>query len=263
VTLTGVLGFPVGHSRSPAIHNAAFGELGLGWRYLKLPVPPERFKETVRALPGSGYRGANVTVPHKLAALRLADDASDAAQAIGAANTLTFEEGSVRADNTDAGGFLAALGDSPAGLRTLVLGAGGAARAVAWALREAGATEVLVWNRTPGRAQQLARDLAVESVSEPRSCDLLVNATTVGLSAEDSQAYALQELGLSTLDVPPTVVDLVYGSHLTPLCAWASAAGSRVVDGLEVLVRQGALSFELWTGREAPLEVMRTAAHDT
>ena len=114
-----------------------------------------------------------------------------------------------------------------------------------------------------GAGPAVARDLAVESVSEPRSCDLLVNATTVGLSADDSQESALRELGLSTLDVPATVVDLVYGSHVTPICAWASAAGSRVVDGLEVLVRQGALSFELWTGREAPLEVMRTAAHDT
>jgi shikimate dehydrogenase len=263
VTLTGVLGFPVGHSRSPAIQNAAFAELGLNWRYLKLPVAPERFEETVRALPGSGYRGANVTVPHKLAALGLADDASEAAQAIGAANTLTFEDGSVRADNTDAGGFLAALGESPAGLRTLVLGAGGAARAVAWALRGAGAAEVLVWNRTSERAQGLARDLGVESVSEPGSCDLLVNATTVGLSAEDSREYALGELGLASLDAPATVVDLVYGSHVTPVCAWAQAAGSRVVDGLEVLVLQGALSFELWTGRDAPLEVMREAARAT
>lgn len=263
MTLTGVLGFPVGHSRSPAIQNAAFRELGLDWRYVKLPVPPERFEETVRALPGSGYRGANVTVPHKLAALRLVDDASDAARSIGAANTLIFDDGSARADNTDAGGFLAALGESPAGLRALVLGAGGAARAVAWALREAGAAEVLVWNRTPERARELARDLAVESVPEPGSCDLLVNATTVGLSEAFDQEAAIRELGLASLDAPATVVDLVYGSHVTPVCAWAVAAGSRVVAGLEVLVRQGALSFELWTGREAPLEVMRAAARGT
>src|SRR5688500_14293717 len=152
MTLAGVLGFPVGHSRSPAMMRAAFAELGLDWRYLKLPVPPERFEETVRALPGSGYRGANVTLPHKLAALRLADEASDPASAIGAANTLSFHDGAIAADNTDAGGLLDALGEPPRGLRALVLGAGGAGRAAAWALRDAGAAEVRIWNRTSSRA---------------------------------------------------------------------------------------------------------------
>jgi len=136
MTLAGVLGFPVAHSRSPAMMNAAFRTLGLDWRYLKLPVPPERFEETVHALPGSGYLGANVTVPHKLAALRLADEATEAAAAIGAVNTLSFSDGAIAAENTDAGGLLDALGSSPQGLRTLVLGAGGAGRAAAWALRE-------------------------------------------------------------------------------------------------------------------------------
>jgi hypothetical protein len=104
--LTGVLGFPVAHSRSPAMMNAAFAALGLDWRYVKLPVPPERFDETARALPASGYRGANVTIPHKLSALELADERSEAAAAIGAANTLTFLDGTIVADNTDAGGLL-------------------------------------------------------------------------------------------------------------------------------------------------------------
>ncbi|MBX5468678.1 MAG: shikimate dehydrogenase, partial [Thermoleophilaceae bacterium] len=138
MALAGVLGQPVAHSRSPAMHNAAFRELGLDWRYVKLPVPPELFAELARALPGSGYRGANVTIPHKGAALALADERSDAAREIGAANTLTFADGAIVADNTDAQGLLDALGEPVAGRRALVLGAGGAGRAAAWALRGAG-----------------------------------------------------------------------------------------------------------------------------
>lgn len=241
------------------MQNAAFRALGLDWRYLRLPVPPERFEETVRALPGSGYRGANVTLPHKVAAFRLADEPTEAARAIGAANTLSFYDGSVRADNTDAGGLLDALGQSPRGRRALVLGAGGSGRAAAWALREAGA-EVLVWNRTAERALALARELGVHHAAAPEPADLIVNATTVGLDPALGRAAALAALGLSRLEPPETVVDLVYGEDVTPVCAWAAEAGSRVVDGFEVLVRQGARSFEAWTGREAPLEVMRAAA---
>jgi shikimate dehydrogenase len=253
LTLAGVLGFPVAHSRSPVIQNAAFRELGLDWRFVKLPVPPELFDETVRALPGSGFRGANVTIPHKRAALALADVRTPAADAIGAANTLLFDDGAIEADNTDAPGFLAALGEDPAGLRALVLGAGGAGRAVAWALREAGAAEVSLWNRTPERAEALSAELGLRHVERPESCDLLVNATSVGLTSGEG-------LPLDGLEPPPVVVDLVYSDGPTALLEWARAAGSRTVDGLEVLVRQGALSFERWTGREAPLEVMRAAA---
>jgi shikimate dehydrogenase len=258
--LVGVVGFPVGHSRSPAMHNAAFGELGIHWRYLKLPVPPERFSETLLALPGSGYRGVNVTVPHKIAALGLAAEASEAARAIGAANTLTFEGDSVVADNTDAAGFLDALETAPEGRRALVLGAGGAGRAVAWALRQGGAAEVCVWNRTFERAVALADDLGVKAVRGFYACDLLVNATTVGLDPDVWREDALRELGLAAVSPPETVVDLVYGDHVTPVCSWASEAGSRVIDGVEVLVRQGARSLERWTGRTAPLDVMRAAA---
>lgn len=260
-TLCGVLGHPVGHSRSPAIHNAAYEELGLDWRYLKLPVAPDLFEETVRGLPGSGYRGANVTIPHKLAALRLADVASPAAAAVGAANTLTFADGRIEAENTDAGGLVDAIDRPVAGLRALVLGAGGAGRAAAWALREAGAAEVAVWNRTPERAAALARELELAHAERPDPADLLVNATSVGLDPATGDEDALDELCLRGLEAPPLVVDLVYrGSGITPVAAWAEAAGAALVDGLEVLVRQGARSFELWTGRPAPLEVMRAAA---
>lgn len=260
-SLCGVLGHPVGHSRSPAIHNAAYAELGLDWRYVKLPVPPELFEETVRGLPGSGYRGANVTIPHKLAALRLADDASDAARAVGAANTLTFADGRIAAENTDAGGLVDAIDRPVAGLRALVLGAGGAGRAAAWALREAAAAEVAVWNRTPERAAALAVELEVAHAERPRATDLLVNATSVGLDPGTGEPEALEQLALTGADAPALVVDLVYrNGGITPLQAWAERAGVSFVGGLEVLVRQGARSFELWTGRPAPLETMRAAA---
>jgi shikimate dehydrogenase len=249
--LTGVLGHPVAHSRSPAMHNAAFRELGLDWRYVKLPVPPELFERTARALPGSGYLGANVTIPHKLAALGLADTATPAARAIGAANTLTFEETGIEADNTDAGGFLAALGESPRGRSALVLGAGGAARAVVWALVEAGAAEVSIWNRTPERAEELAAALGARAVAHPEPAEIAVNATSVGLHEG--------VLPLEDLDRPAVAVELVYGSE-TPFEIWARDGGARVVDGLEVLVRQGGLSFQRWTGIEPPLDVMRRAA---
>jgi shikimate dehydrogenase len=263
-TLCGVLGHPVGHSRSPALQNAAFEAAGLDWRYVKLPVPPELFDETVRALPGSGYRGANVTIPHKLAALRLADDATPAARAIGAANTLTFADGAIAADNTDAGGLLDALARPVAGLRALVLGAGGAGRAAVYALRDAGAAEVMLWNRTPERAAAVAHELGAAAVKHPGPADLLVNATSVGLDPAVSDEDALGQLGLSGSDPYPVVVDLVYrDAGPTPVQAWAQAAGSSVVDGLEVLVRQGARSFEAWTGRDAPVDVMRAAARKT
>jgi shikimate dehydrogenase len=233
------------------MHNAAFAALGLDWRYVKLPVPAELFERTVRALPGSGYRGANVTIPHKLAALRIADRASDAARAIGAANTLTFGDDGIDADNTDAGGFIEALGESPAGARALVLGAGGAARAVVWALVDAGASEVSVWNRNAERAQELADAFGARAVARPEPADIAVNATSVGLHEGT--------LPLDGLEPPAVAVELVYGSA-TPFATWAQAGGARVVDGLEVLVRQGALSFERWTGAAPPLDVMREAA---
>jgi shikimate dehydrogenase len=252
-----VLGFPVAHSRSPAMMNAAFAELGLDWRYLKLPVAPDRFAAAAAALPGSGYAGANVTIPHKEAAFELAGERGEEAAAIGAANTLSFTDGSIRADNTDAGGLLDALGEDPAGRAALVLGAGGAGRAAIWALREAGA-EVSVWNRGSERAAALARELGVAHVARPESADIVVNATSVGLGGEDEQA-AVEALGLGAVEAA-TFVDLVYGGEPTALSRWAAGRGARVVDGIEVLVRQGARSLELWTGREAPVAVMREAA---
>lgn len=246
------------------MHEAALRALGLaGWSYQRLPVPPHLFDETVRALPGSGFAGANVTIPHKAAAIAVATRAAAAARAIGAANTLTFSGGEILADNTDAPGLLAALPESPAGWSALVLGAGGGARAAAWGLREAGA-RVSVWSRRPERAAALARELAVEdaggAAGAGRAVELVVNCTPVGLRPGDD---ALAELPVTPdlLAGTRVVVDLAYGDHETVLVGAARAAGAQtVVDGLEVLVRQGALSFERWTGHPAPLEVMRAAA---
>jgi shikimate dehydrogenase len=252
-TLAGVLGFPVSHSRSPAMMNAAFAELGLDWRYLRLPVAPDPFEGIVRALPASGFGGANVTIPHKLAAHALSDELTEAAAAIGAVNTLAFEGGGILGDNTDAGGLVDALGIDPRGRSALVLGAGGTGRAAVWALREAGA-DVAVWNRTPERAAELAAEFGVRHAARPEPADVLVNVTSLGLHGEDLPA----EVGLAGLE-PELVADVVYGSAPTALCLWGRERGARVVDGLEMLLRQGARSFERWTGRAAPLDTMRGA----
>jgi shikimate dehydrogenase len=247
------------------MHAAALQAVGLaGWRYLRLPLPPELFAETVRALPAAGFRGVNVTIPHKEAALALADDATDAAREVGAANTLTFAGGRIHADNTDAPGLLAALppGFSPAGCRALVLGAGGSARAVVWALRQAGAADVAVWNRTPERARVLAAELggrAVEAVpGELAAPELVVNCTSVGLHDGDAPFKALP-LDADSLDAGSLVVDLVYRARGTQLLEAARIRGASVVGGQEVLVAQGAASFERWTGLTAPVEAMREA----
>jgi shikimate dehydrogenase len=255
--LAGVLGFPVGHSRSPAMMNAAFAELGLDWRYVRLPVAPERFRETVRALPGSGYLGANVTIPHKVAAHDLAHELTPAAAAIGAVNTLVFEaDGRMLGDNTDAPGLIDALGEELRGRRALVLGAGGTGRAAVWALREAGA-DVAVWNRTADRAAALAGELGARHAIGPEPADVLVNTTALGLRGEDLPA----EVGLDGVE-PQVVADVVYGDEPTALSRWGEARGARVVDGLEMLVRQGARSFERWTGRPGPVDAMRRGVLD-
>lgn len=256
-----VLGHPVGHSRSPAMHNAALATLGMGeeWSYEAIEVAPDGFEERVRAMPGEGFAGANVTVPHKGAALAVADQLSGPAREVGAANTLVFEGGEIRAENTDADGLLNALPASPSGRRALVLGAGGAGRAVVWALVREGA-EVEVWNRTELRSIHLCEELGGRPVADPDpgGYELIVNTTAVGLRGEDP----FEELPLAAgrFSEGQVVVDMVYGAGPTALLRAAEAAGAAVVDGIEVLVQQGALSFRIWTGREAPVDAMRAAA---
>ena len=255
----GVCGWPVAHSRSPAMHNAALAAVGLGeWRYQLLPIPPELFEETVRALPGAGFRGVNVTIPHKEAALALADTASGAAREIGAANTLTFErDGAIAADNTDAPALVELIGDA-SGRTALVLGAGGAGRAAVWALLRAGAADVAVWNRTPERAVELARALGGRAVERPERAEIVVNCTSVGLGDQDATFKALP-LQADSLGAGSCVVDMVYREGGTRLLEAARTRGADVIDGLEILIAQGAASFERWTGQAAPRQAMRQA----
>jgi len=265
-----VIGHPVAHSRSPAMQNAALAELGLAdeWRYEAIDVAPEAFEACVRAMPAEGFAGANVTVPHKGAALAVAGMATEMAREIGAANTLVFARGETHAHNTDAGGLIAALPSDLHGRRALVLGAGGAARAAIWALGAAGAA-VEVWNRTIARAQEIRIEMGVQSVhiqvaESPLEIDqgayeVIVNTTAVGLHGEDPfEHLPLRRDGFRSGQV---VVDMVYGNRPSTLLAAATAAGTATIDGIEILVQQGALSLQIWTGREPPVEAMRAAAY--
>jgi shikimate dehydrogenase len=269
-----VLGQPISHSRSPAMQTAALAELGLAgeWSYEAIEVAPADFEARVREMAAGSFVGANITVPHKVAALELAGDASEAARAIGAANTLSFAAGRIAAENTDATGFLDSLPAPPAGRRALVLGAGGSARAVVWALVTHGA-DVSIWNRTRERAERLASELGATvatldpaSGEEPAaSFDLLVNTTTVGMGTPRGSAADLKSLPFpaDSLDETHQLVDLAYGPAETELARTARAHGAKVVDGLEVLVRQGAASLRIWTGLDPPIEAMRRAARAT
>jgi shikimate dehydrogenase len=261
----GVFGWPVRHSRSPAMHGAALRALGLaGWTYGALPVPAERIGEALSALGAAGFAGANVTIPHKHAALAAADVATAAAAAIGAANTLTvLADGTLEADNTDAPGLLDAIDAPLRGRTALVLGAGGSARACAWALREAGCSRVAVWNRSPTRAGELARDLHVDTTAKAFAADVLVNCTAVGLhDAAPAATFDALPVTAESLGAHATVVDLVYRPGGTPLLHAAATAGCRTVDGLAILVAQGARSLERWTGRSAPRDVMDAAVRE-
>ncbi len=258
-----VIGHPVAHSRSPAMHNAALAELGLAgeWTYEAIDVAPDEFDRRLREMAAGEFAGANVTVPHKGAALAAADTLAETAREIGAANTLSFAAGEIRADNTDAAGLLEALPSSPRGARALVLGAGGAARAVVWALQREGA-EVEVWNRTELRSTHLCQELGGAPVSSPDQADydLIVNSTSVGLGGEDPFAeLPLRPDGFASGQV---VVDMVYGDGPGPLLAAAERGGAAIVDGIEVLVHQGALSLHIWTGREPPLKTMLSAVRN-
>ena len=265
-----VLGQPVSHSRSPAMHGAALAELGLAgeWSYEAIEVAPSDFESVVREMAAGDFVGANVTVPHKVAALELADEATEAARAIGAANTLSFHSGRINAENTDARGFLDSLPGPPAGKRALVLGAGGSARAVAWALVTEGA-QVSIWNRTHEKAERLARELGASPLpsGEERlggaDFDLIVNATTVGMGAYEGADLKALPIAADSLTETQLVVDLAYGPAETELARTARAHGATVVDGLEVLVHQGAASLRIWTGQEPPIQTMRRAARAT
>lgn len=256
-----VLGHPVAHSRSPAMQNAALAELGLAdeWAYEAIDVAPEDFEAKLREMAAGDFVGANVTVPHKERALALADSADELARGIGAANTLSFGSEGIKADNTDVTSLFLAVQRDLRGMPALLLGAGGAARAMLFALIGEGA-EPEVWNRTPSRAHDLCAEMGGMPVESPDQSKygLIVNSTAVGLKSEDP----FEELPLHPdhFTSGQIVVDLVYGVEPTRLLAAAEAAGARTVDGIEILVLQGAGSLRIWTGMDPPMDVMRAAA---
>jgi shikimate dehydrogenase len=262
---TGVIGWPVEGSLSPAIHNAAFAALGLDWVYLPLPVPPGEVADALGGLPALGFVGANVTMPHKTEVAALIDNLSEDAARLQAVNTIAVEASGLAGHNTDAPGFDRFLrfdaGFDPRDRTALLFGAGGAARACALALARAGLATVVVAARSEGQVDALraaldgfetaVREVAFDGAGEV-GMDLVVNATPVGAAGE--------ELPLPPLGAGSTVVDLLYRPALTPLLARAKAAGAAAFGGLGLLVRQAALSFELWTDLAAPLPVMSAAA---
>ena len=247
------------------MHNAAFAALGLDWVYLACEVAPGAVGAALAGMRALGLGGLSVTIPHKAAALEEVDEATEAARAIGAVNTVVpAGDGRLRGENTDGGGFLASLaeeGFDPAGRRCAVLGAGGAARAVVHALAGAGAAEVVVVNRTPERGQETAALAGARgrlgAAADVGSVDLVVNATPLGLAGGDPAQLPVDP---DVFRAGQLLVDLVPNPAVTPLMRAAAARGAEVAGGLGMLVHQGALAFELWTGRPAPVEVMRAAA---
>ena len=260
----GVIGWPVGHSLSPRLHGYWLKAYGIDGRYDAIPVEPENLEAELRRLAGEGYAGVNATVPHKDAALALCDRADAAARAIGAANTLVFRDGKILASNSDAFGFLENLRQGHPGWRAdagpaAVLGAGGAARAVVWALLQEGAPEVRLVNRTLSRAEALARDLAGDfgAAVTPLAWEgageaagealdgaaLLVNTTSLGMAGQPPL-----EIDLAALPGSALVTDIVYAPLETPLLGLARARGNPTVDGLGMLLHQARPGFEAWFG---------------
>jgi len=275
--LVGLIGWPVEHTLSPAMHNAAFDALGLNWRYLPLPVPPGQVEAAVKGVAALGFRGVNVTVPHKQVVIPVLDSITPNAKSLGAVNTLVIERGEegqmrIGGHNTDAQGFVGALrrdGFDPKGKSVVVVGAGGGARAVVYGLLEAGAREILMFDVEPTRAQALATDLGgvgktlrtlshtTEALVESaRAADLLVNATPMGMWPRVNSS--IWPDGVPT-PAHLTVFDLVYNPLETRLLFQARESGACAIGGLGMLVGQGALAFEMWTGQPAPVEVMMSA----
>lgn len=270
--LLGVVGWPVRHSRSPQMHAAAIAAAGIDYAYVPMEVAPERLAEAVAGLRALGFAGCNATIPHKVGVLALADEATPAARAIGAANTLTFRvDGAIEAHNTDAEGAFDALAGAVPGFdlrggTALVLGAGGTARAVAWGAAARGASRVLILNRTVEKARALARETAahwpgveiraVDGPGDPAIAEAraVLQTTSLGMAPGDAMP-----LDPSLLGDGAAVLEAVYSPLETPFLAGCRARGLACVDGLAMLVAQGALSFERWTGCPADREAMRRA----
>jgi shikimate dehydrogenase len=251
--LAAVIGHPVAHSRSPAMHTAAYEALGLDREYVAIDVEPAVLDLFIGTLAADGFAGVNVTIPHKQAVIELCDELSDEARQAGSVNTVLVRDGGLRGETTDGAGLLWALGEvEPAD--ALVLGAGGAARAAVTALADAGWRVAVSARRREGAA---ALGVGVEPWPPRKGARLVVNATPLG--QQDAGTVPLP----AELITPETIVcDLAYRGDLTPtpLVQAAAARGARAVDGLDVLVGQGIVAFELFTGVPAPVDVMRAAA---
>ena len=276
----GIIGYPIGHSISPVFQQAGLNHLGIDATYEKWEVTPEGVGEFVAGLRAPGSLGINITVPHKQAVIPFLDEVDEWATAAGAVNTIVNRDGRLSGHNTDGPGFLRALlvetGYSPRGTRALILGAGGAARGILLALARGGVDSLVIANRTLKRAESLAEvakdnGVLAEAISLSKtdgsadaltqaaaSANLIVNCTTVGMS------HGPDEHGspLSAAQIPASAIvnDLVYNPLQTPLLEEAAAAGATTLGGLHMLVYQGVLSFQMWTGRDAPVEVMLAAA---
>ena len=269
--IVGIIGWPVEHTLSPVMQNEAFKALRMNWRYLPFPTKPADLPDAIEGVRALGIRGVNLTIPHKEAAVPLLDELSPAAEAIGAVNTVVVEpDGRLFGENTDALGFgedLAAHGVRVSGARALVLGAGGAARAVVYVLASGGA-EVCVLNRSVDRAEALAREMSEkvgaaicaggldEIPAKAGWADMVVNTTPVGMwPAVDSSPWP-EDVRFGKGQV---VYDVIYRPQETMLMAHARRCGATAIGGIGMLVRQGAAAFRLWTGKEPPLAAMEAA----
>ena len=270
----GIIGHPIGHSISPLFQQAALDAIGFDGAYQAWDVAPDGVGEFVAGLRATGTLGINVTVPHKEAVIPFLDEVDDWASTAGAVNTIVNREGRLTGHNTDGIGFLRALREGadfePRGRDVLVLGAGGSARGVVYALARAGIAQLFIANRTVERAERLAHlaiesGVAAEAVALPDApcaageVALIVNCTSMGM------LHGPDENGtpLAAADIPPSVLvnDLVYNPQETPLLREAVKAGAATLGGIQMLVYQGAASFEMWTGQPAPVAVMLEAAN--
>lgn len=276
----GVIGYPLGHSLSPTIFQAAFDAAGVDARYEAWETPPDQLEGRINALRGADFLGANVTIPHKEAVVPLLDRLDEGAERIGAANTIVNDGDQLVGYNTDVPGFVRALredaGFDPKGKRTAVIGAGGAARAVCLALIEGGASIILLTGRSPRRLDKVCADLRGLTgagitltwthwgdgtfMTVVPSADLLVNCTPVGARASETEGQS--PIDAQFLPASGIVFDLVYNPPETPLLKAAKERGAKAVSGLGMLVYQAAESFRLWTGQEAPVERMLEAGRE-
>tara|TARA_B100001123_G_scaffold387415_1_gene462636 strand:- start:3168 stop:3998 length:831 start_codon:yes stop_codon:yes gene_type:complete len=265
-TKLGIIGSPVSHSLSPAIQSAALRAAGINASYYRWETPLPELSARIASLREQDCLGANVTIPYKQTVLPFLDEVAPLAGEIGAVNTIVNNQGQLIGYNTDGSGFLAALeesGFSVAGKGFLLIGAGGAARGIAFALRQAGAGLLAISNRTPDRAETLASEVDASPVAfgHPVSLyDCVVNCTSVGMQGPDAKAALPYDL--ATAKPSTLIVDIVYTPEETGLIKSARAAGLPCLGGLPMLIHQGALAFELWTGRPAPIETMREAARE-